>query len=69
MSTLSNSSLSPNRGPEIIKILTPLSTIVTIFVGLRIGVRIRCGVAIGVDDWLILCSLVWVSSYFLPIEL
>ncbi|KAI3330091.1 hypothetical protein F4824DRAFT_505450 [Ustulina deusta] len=57
MSTLSNSSLSPNRGPEIIKILTPLSTIVTIFVGLRIGVRIRCGVAIGVDDWLILCSL------------
>ncbi|KAI0182192.1 hypothetical protein EV127DRAFT_488356 [Xylaria flabelliformis] len=58
MSPLPLSSLSIDRGPDIIRILTPLAVVVTFFVGLRITVRIRLGVGLDADDYLVLLSLV-----------
>ncbi|KAI1374032.1 hypothetical protein F4677DRAFT_177630 [Hypoxylon crocopeplum] len=47
-----------NDGPYLLRTLTPMAVVVTLFVGLRIAVRIHRCVGMGVDDWLILLSLI-----------
>lgn len=45
-------------GPRLLRILTPVSVIVTFAVGLRIIMRIYRTSGIGIDDWLSIVSLV-----------
>ncbi|KAI1644699.1 uncharacterized protein F4817DRAFT_346079 [Daldinia loculata] len=46
-------------GPRLLRILTPVSVIVTFAVGLRIIMRIYRTSGIGIDDWLSIVSLVF----------
>lgn len=47
-----------NKGPEILGIFITLSTIATILVALRLWVRLWLIRKTGLDDWVVLVSLV-----------
>ncbi|KAL9592091.1 MAG: hypothetical protein Q9179_007064 [Wetmoreana sp. 5 TL-2023] len=51
--------LNDNRGPEIVAALTILTILATLAVVLRFIARKVSGSSYGVDDWLILFTLVW----------
>ncbi|KAI1483197.1 hypothetical protein F4774DRAFT_213840 [Daldinia eschscholtzii] len=58
-STSALSSISEvNYGPLMLRILTPMTVLVTLVVCLRIAMKIRRAAGIGIDDWLMIVSLV-----------
>lgn len=56
--TIPESEWQVNNGPRLLKIVTPMAVTVTLFVGLRFGIRHHRRAGLGLDDWLILVSLV-----------
>ncbi len=58
LADLPPSLLQIDEGPHMLRILTPMAAVVTLVVALRIGVRLYRRVGLGLDDWLILVSLV-----------
>lgn len=47
-----------NNGPKLMWILSVMSVVVTIVVGLRVFVRLSRRIRLGIDDWLIIVALV-----------
>ncbi|KAM7219701.1 hypothetical protein V8F06_004914 [Rhypophila decipiens] len=45
-------------GPRLIRILTPVTVLATVIVLLRIGLRVKRRVGMGLDDWLIMLAMV-----------
>lgn len=48
-----------NEGPQVIRAMTALMIVATIFVGLRLGVRRHRRAGMGMDDWLIVGALLF----------
>ncbi|KAI1469005.1 uncharacterized protein F4812DRAFT_425425 [Daldinia caldariorum] len=71
MSSGSVSSSPPDvdYGPFIIRVLTPMTILVTVVVCLRIAIRIRRVASIGIDDWLMIISLVLSWGFYTSIIL
>lgn len=45
-------------GPRIIRVMTAVTLLATLFVALRIGVRLHRRLGLALDDWLIIVALV-----------
>lgn len=58
-STLTPEYLATDEGPRVLRTLSALTAISTVFFGLRIAVRLhRKNFGIGVDDWLLFAAVV-----------
>jgi len=53
-----------NRGGELVAVITALSIVTTVVVGLRFYVRLRIIKKLGIDDWVLAAALV-----YLPLSL
>lgn len=49
---------SYDGGPAVIRVMTAVIVVATVFVGLRVGVRIHRRIGLKLDDWLIIVALV-----------
>jgi len=57
-------SMYENRGGELVAVITALSIVTTVVVGLRFYVRLRIIKKLGIDDWVLAAALV-----YLPLSL